>query len=291
MQARQSIDDLLQSALATGLDRIDAQVLLAHVLGRDRTWLRAHGSDTHPSHAEVDRFQQLCTQRCLGSPVAYLTGEREFYGLALQITPDVLDPRPDTEVLVDWALECLAGPLASHASPVVADLGTGSGAMALAVAHQMPQAQVLGVDRSPKALAVARRNSARLDLPVTWLLGHWLEPLRGKRGHLLLSNPPYIDESDPHLKALRAEPREALVAADKGLADLRQLIDQAPSWLEPGGWLLLEHGYDQAEPVAQMFGSHGYVSISQRRDLAGQWRCTGGCWPGQPPPPVNPTQR
>jgi release factor glutamine methyltransferase len=276
------IDAVLAQAQATGLERLDAQVLLAHVLGRDRTWLRTHGDDALSDGLLLERFELLCKRRRQGTPVAYLTGEREFYGLLLRITPAVLDPRPDTEVLVDWALELLKGHVSAQDPAVVADLGTGSGAIALAVARHAPGALVLGVDRSAEALALAADNGRSLGLAVEWRLGSWLKPLLGERGHLLLSNPPYIAEGDPHLAALQAEPRGALVAGQDGLADLLHLIEHAPDWLWPGGWLLLEHGYDQAAQVAARMRQLGYSGIQHRRDLAGHLRCTGGQWPGPP---------
>jgi release factor glutamine methyltransferase len=275
-----SIDAALAEAQARGLDRMDAQVLLAHVLGRNRTWLCAHGDKPLSDGDALERFRLLSARRRQGTPVAYLTGEREFYGLRLRITPDVLDPRPDTEVLVDWALEVLKGPLSTQNPAVVADLGTGSGAIALAIARHAAQARVLGVDRSAQALAVASDNGRTLGLAVEWRLGSWLVPLQGERGHLLVSNPPYISKADAHLAALQAEPQEALVADNDGLADLLHLVQCAPDWLWPGGWLLLEHGYDQAAQVAAGMRQAGYETIEHRRDLAGHLRCTGGQWPG-----------
>ncbi len=274
-----TVDALLAHARDLGVERLDAQVLLAHGLGQSRTWLRAHG-EHRADIAAVQRFVSDCEHRLAGSPVAYLTGEREFYGLHLRITADVLDPRPDTEVLVDWALACLQGPLSSVAQPRVADLGTGSGAVALAICQHAPHAHVLAVDNSPAALAVAVGNGQALGLAVEWRLGEWLQPLNDKRGHLLVSNPPYICETDPHLAALRAEPRAALVAGADGLDALRHIVQAATGWLLPGGWLLLEHGYEQAEAVAGLLTCAGFMGIAHRHDLAGHLRCTGGCWPG-----------
>ena len=280
-----SIDAALLEARTSGLDLLDAQVLLAHQMGQNRTWLRAHG-DHLLNDAELLGIRTACEQRARGTPVAYLTGEREFYGLRLRITPAVLDPRPDTEVLVDWALHCLRGPLAAHQRPVVADLGTGSGAIALAIAQHAPQAQVIGVDRSPSALAVARENGERLGLPVDWRLGPWFKPLAGPSGNvgqpiqLIVSNPPYIAESDPHLATLHAEPGEALVSGIDGLDDLRHLAAHAGRCLTPGGWLLLEHGFDQGVAVAHLLRSAGFDAVEHRQDLAGHTRCTGGLWPG-----------
>jgi release factor glutamine methyltransferase len=273
-------DAAVKEVQQRGLERRDAEVLLAHVLGKDRTWLRAHGDEPALDAKQLALFQALCHQRLQQVPVAYLTGKREFYGLTLHVSPDVLDPRPDTEVLVDWALACLAGPLSSVGAPVVADLGTGSGAIALALARHAPQARIVAVDRSPAALAVAQDNAQRLGLAVDWRLGSWLQPLSGERGHLLLSNPPYLAAGDPHLAALHAEPQEALVGGSDGLDDLRRITQGASQWLLSGGWLLVEHGYDQAAPVAELFQIAGFTHISHRCDLAGHTRCTGAQWPG-----------
>lgn len=270
----------MRAAQQCGLARLEAQLLLAHVLQRSRTWLVAH-DDQPLATSEAAEWSRLVAQRLDQVPLAYLTGQHEFYGLPLQITPAVLDPRPDTETLVEWALTCLA-PLVtdgSRAAPRVADLGTGSGAIALAIAHACAAAHVTGVDISPDALAVARRNGERLQLPVQWALGRWYEPLAGQRFDLLVSNPPYLAEDDVHLTALRHEPRQALCAADNGLEDLRFLCQNAPRHLTPGGWLLMEHGHVQGDAVAAMLRAQGFVEIAHRRDLAGHVRCTGGRWP------------
>jgi release factor glutamine methyltransferase len=275
-----TIGALLAQARHIGLARLDAQVLLAHAAGRSRTWLVAHADDVADA-AVRESFEAACRRRLDGVPVAYLVGQREFYGMVLAITPDVLDPRPDTEVLVDWALECLAGPLSTRARPVVADLGTGSGAIALAVRRHCPRAHVIGTDRSGAALAVATLNGQRLGLPVQWREGDWLRALdEGERAELLVSNPPYVAEGDPHLPALRHEPLGALVAPQQGLADLRRIVSAAPGHLHPGGWLLLEHADDQAASVAQMLRDAGFTSVAHRHDLAGHRRCTGGHLPG-----------
>ncbi|GAD23242.1 peptide chain release factor N(5)-glutamine methyltransferase, partial [Acidovorax sp. MR-S7] len=208
-------------------------------------------------------------RRMAGEPVAYLTGTKEFYGLPLQVDARVLDPRPDTETLVDWAL-ALAAPAAR-----MADLGTGSGAIALALQSQRPQAQVLAVDASADALAVARANARRLGLPVRFVQGHWLDGIAGPFD-LIVSNPPYIPATDPHLAALTHEPLSALASGDDGLQDIRAIAAQAPSRLAPGGWLLLEHGWDQAEAVQALLRAAGFGQVHSRHDLAGMARCTGG---------------
>lgn len=268
-----TVTQALQQAAAAGLARLDAQMLLLHTLGRathDRAWLVAHDGNTLADEA-AQRFASLCQRRADGEPVAYLTGFKEFFGLTLQVDSRVLDPRPDTETLVEWALDLLDKPMA------VADLGTGSGAIALALQHQRPQAQVTAVDASADALDVARANAARLGLPVTFRLGSWLD---GDTSHygLIVSNPPYVAAADPHLAALRHEPLQALASGPDGLADIRQIIQQAPARLHPGGWLLLEHGHDQAQAVRNLLAAQGFTQVSSRRDLAGIERCSGGQW-------------
>jgi len=268
-----TLQQALSTALAQGLARIDAQMLLLHVLGRashDRAWLITHDTDTLPP-ATAAQFGALCQRRRAGTPVAYLTGRKAFYGLDLQVDERVLDPRPDTETLVDWALEVLA----HQPAPRVVDLGTGSGAIALALQQQRPDAQVLAVDASQDALAVAQTNATRLGLPVQFQHGHWLQGMAGGFA-AIVSNPPYIAAADPHLAALTHEPLAALASGADGLDDLRSIIAQAPAHLAPDGWLLLEHGHDQAEAVAALLQQAGLTQVQSRKDLAGIVRCSGG---------------
>ena len=285
-----SVQQALQRARTVGLDRLDAQVLLLHALGRDahdRAWLIAHDTDAIPVDV-AQRYTLMCGRRVRGEPVAYLTGQREFHGLSLQVDARVLDPRPDTETLVDWALERLQ----DLPSPTVLDLGTGSGAIALAIQHRRPDSRVWGVDASAEALAVARANGRRLGLGVGFIQGHWLRdwtrlcqapgtaladgsPLPS-RWQLIVSNPPYIRADDPHLAALTHEPLSALASGPDGLSDLREIIAEAGAHLQPGGWLLLEHGWDQAEAVAELLRRAGFEAVEHRHDLAGHVRCTGG---------------
>ena len=274
------VDELLAEARALGLERFDAQVLVSHALQRPRAWLLAHGDDAvNPTTAQ--QLRALFQRRADGEPVAYLTGWRGFHGLELRVTPAVLDPRPDTETLVDWALDILAGDLAVLAAPQVADLGTGSGAIALAVAHGCPRAVLRAIDASAAALAVAQDNGQRLGLTVQWLHGSWWQPLGPPQVHLALSNPPYLAATDPHLPALRHEPQAALVpASGDALADLRLIVAGAPTGLAAGGWLLLEHGFEQADAVAALLREAGFEAVDHRHDLAGHRRCTGGRWPG-----------
>lgn len=276
--------DACRAAQGAGLDRLEAQWLLLHALGRsrdERAWLLAHDDQALPPDAAA-RFEALCRRRLDGEPLAYLTGERGFHGLTLRVDPRVLDPRPDTETLVDWALEVLAP---SH-TPRVLDLGTGSGAIALALQAARPDAIVWGLDASADALAVAADNGRHLELPARWLHGHWWSdwaswpnpdaPPWTSNFDLVVSNPPYIRADDPHLPALRHEPASALVGGPDGLADLRAIVAGAPARLAPGGWLLLEHGWDQADAVASLLRDQGFVDIDHRRDLGGHRRCTGG---------------
>ncbi len=238
-----TVAQALAAAIALGIDRLDAQLLLLHALGRaphDRAWLLAHDTDALRDEAWSALSTQL-SRRLAGEPVAYLLGEKEFHGLDLRVDARVLVPRPDTETLVEWALECLEG----HAAPRVLDLGTGSGAIALALQHARADAQVDAVDTSADALAVAQANAQRLGLPVRFALANWLDG--AETGYAVIaSNPPYIAANDPHLPALRHEPVSALVAGTDGLDDIRQIVRHAPAHLAEGGWLLLEHGHDQA---------------------------------------------
>lgn len=271
-----TITQALAAAHAVGLDRLDAQLLLLLALGRpshERAWLLAHDNDALAPQDEA-RFLALAQRRAAGEPLAYLSGVKEFYGLPLQVDARVLDPRPDTETLVDWALDCLRG----VAAPQVIDLGTGSGAIALALQHARPDAQVTAVDASADALAVARANAQALKLPVDLRQGNWLDGLAA-RYDLIVSNPPYIAEGDPHLPALQHEPRQALTAGIDGLDDIRAIVAQAPARLQPGGWLLLEHGWDQAPAVRALLQGAGLTEVQSRRDLAGIERCSGGRLP------------
>jgi release factor glutamine methyltransferase len=275
-----ALTDALRQAATAGLDRLDAQMLLLHALGRsphDRAWLIANDSDLMPPEAAT-RWLALLQRRQSGEPVAYLLGEKEFGGLTLQVDARVLVPRPDTEVLVEWALEALPAPGGPEA-PRILDLGTGSGAIALTIAAQRPDAQVMATDASADAIAVAQANARRLNLSVRFAHGAWLAAVPGERFHVIASNPPYIAEGDPHLAALTHEPISALTAGPDGLDDIRQIVAQAPSALHPGGWLLLEHGHDQAAAVRELLAAQGFMALSSRQDLAGIERCSGGLWP------------
>lgn len=251
--------------------RLDAEVLLAFVLGRERSWLRAF-DETEPDQPHKARFETLLRRREAGEPVAYLLGRREFWSLSLTVTPDTLIPRPDTELLV----ECAIGSLPDGGR--LLDLGTGSGAIALAVRSSRVDARVMAVDRSQSALDVARQNGAALGFHVEWRLSDWYSALPTGRFEVIVSNPPYIAEGDPHLVAgdVAHEPRAALVSGDDGLEDLRCIISGAREWLVAGGWLWLEHGFAQAAAVRALLGASGFVAIETRRDLSGHERVTGG---------------
>lgn len=279
-----TVQAFLHQAQAQGVARLDAMLLLGEAVQQSRTWLIAH-SEYALTPIEAQQATHWLHQRAQGVPLAYLLGRREFHGLMLQVTPAVLDPRPDTETLVDWALEVWpdAEPTGGPSSPSrplrVLDLGTGSGAIALALKAAHPLAQVHACDASPAALEVAQNNATSLGLPLTFHTGHWWGAVHGLRFDLAVANPPYIREDDPHLPALVHEPASALVAGQQGLADLWSIIEAAPAHLEAGAWLLLEHGHDQASAVAQVLVEAGFVDIAHRHDLSGHTRCTGGRLP------------
>jgi release factor glutamine methyltransferase len=263
-----------------GLTRLDAQRLLLHALVRDpndRAWLLAHDTDSLPAPA-AERFQALLVRQANGEPMGYLIGEQGFFGLTLRVDARVLVPRPDTETLVQWTLDLLD---TLRQPPTVLDLGTGSGAIALALKSQRSTAAIHASDANEAALAVARGNAERLGLAIAFHTGDWFDAVPHMRFHLIASNPPYIAEGDPHLHALRHEPISALTAGSDGLADLRRLVDGSPDHLQPGGWLLLEHGFDQANPVRALLQARGFEVVTSRDDLAGIARCSGGRWPVQ----------
>lgn len=275
--AENTIDRVLGRAtarLAAASDsaRLDAELLLSRVLGRGRASFRAHADERVLDEAAA-RFDALVARRAAGEPVAYLLGEREFWSLALEVAPGVLIPRPDTETLVAAALEVGDGVTEA------ADLGTGSGAVALALASERPAWRIVATDADPVALGIARRNAARLGFErVAFALGDWCAALGARRFDLIVSNPPYVRTDDPHLTRgdLRAEPRRALVAGADGLDAIRAITACAPAHLTPGGRLLLEHGHDQAEAVAALLRDAGFTGIRHWQDLAGHTRVTGG---------------
>ena len=270
----------LATAQALGLERLDAQLLLLHALGKpatDRAWLLAHDTESLAA-GTWQHFHALSQRRASGEPLAYITESKEFFGLQLHVDARVLVPRPDTETLVEWALDriALAG---MPPTPQVLDLGTGSGAIALALKKTVPALVMTAVDASGQALTVARHNAARHGLLVQFIEGSWFDKVGG-HFHLIVSNPPYVAQGDPHLAALRHEPVQALTAGSDGLDDIRQIIAQAPNHLHPQGWLLLEHGYDQAAEVCSLLKLRGFAEVQSRADLAGVLRCSGGRWQG-----------
>ncbi|HEV2441881.1 MAG TPA: peptide chain release factor N(5)-glutamine methyltransferase [Steroidobacteraceae bacterium] len=258
---------------------LDAELLLADALAVGRARLRSHPEEI-PAADAAARFLALIERRAGGEPVAYILGRKDFWTLELSVSPAVLIPRPETELLVERALALLADGEAR-----VADLGTGSGAIALALASERLRWRIIATDISAEALGVARANAAALGLErVQMFHGDWLDCLRGRTFHLLLSNPPYVATGDPALSQaeLMREPRLALVAADHGLAALHRIIQAAPDHLEPGGWLLLEHGAGQAAAVAGALVARGFAQVRSHRDLAGRERMTEGQWPTHP---------
>ena len=265
---------------ASPLPALEARLLLMQVLGWRRTTLIARGDEVLDA-APVAAYRALEARRVNGEPIAQIVGAREFYGLDFEVTPDVLIPRPETELLVETALAALDG----RAAPRVLDLGTGSGAIAVAIASARPDARVWAVDRSAAALAVAGRNAARLldakrpGGPLTFVAGSWYDALDpALRFDVIVSNPPYIASGDPHLEQgdLRFEPRGALTDEADGLTALRAIVAGASAHLSPGGVLWMEHGYDQAAAVRALLNAHGFAEVRSERDLAGIERITGG---------------
>ena len=265
----------VRSALEqSGLVPVDARALLAHVLARDRAWLVAHAADLI-EHAQAEAFFKLAKRRRDGEPVAYLVGRREFFGLDLVVTPAVLIPRPETETLVEAALARLPADRALR----VLDLGTGSGAIALAIAAQRPQSEVLATDASAVALDVARANAARCSISnVTFIHADWYSGLPDRRFDLIASNPPYVAAGDEHLAQgdLRFEPTVALSPGGDGLGALRIIVGGAAARLNAGASLVVEHGHDQSAPVHRLFAAHGFANVQALRDLSGIPRVVAG---------------
>lgn len=258
--------------------RLDAELLLAAALSRPRSYLHAW-PERVPEPEQYSRFTAWLDRRRAGEPAAYILGRREFWSLELDVTPDTLIPRPETELLVELAL----GHLPADRSLDIADLGTGSGAIALALAVERPMARIVATDCSPAVLTIARGNTRRLAIGnVEFRQGDWCAPLAGERFDLIASNPPYVAAADPRWREgeLRFEPPAALVAGADGLDALRAIVLQAPDHLKPGGWLLLEHGYDQGEAVPALLWERGLVDVSDYRDAAGVSRTSEGRWPG-----------
>lgn len=256
--------------------KFETQLLLQHVLKVNRAWLIAHASDILQDNL-YEKFADLIKQRLNGKPIAYIVGYREFFGLRLTVSADTLIPRPDTETLVEAALEKI--PL--HSNHRILDLGTGSGAIALAIAYNRPQAAVTAVDASQQALNIAIENATNLTIQnVQFIASDWFMALNHQQFDLIVSNPPYIKKHDAHLKQgdLRFEPLYALASGEDGFDDIRNIVAESPSYLKQNGWLMLEHGYDQAEYVAELLTDHHFQQISHIKDLAGISRVTIGCY-------------
>ena len=270
-----SIKLVLQMAstqLKTEASVFEAQLLLQYALGVNRAWLIAHEYDALQPNIQK-AFEALLNRRLAGEPIAYIMGRREFYGLDLLVTPDTLIPRPDTETLVDAAL----AKILDHSNPSILDLGTGTGAIALAVAKHRPKANVVAVDASPAALEVAKNNAASLAITnVRFILSDWYAGLANQRFDLIVSNPPYIEQNDIHLTQgdVRFEPISALTSGADGLDDIRHIVEHCLIYLKPQGWLMIEHGYNQADLVADLMAEVGLVSIETLKDLAGNNRVT-----------------
>lgn len=268
------LQDLLAAAAHRLGDRIDAEVLLLHLLGKPRSWLFAHAGDK-PDPDLQTAYHALLDRRASGEPVAYITGRRGFWSLNLEVTPATLIPRAETELLVELALQRLS----RDERRSVADLGTGSGAVALAIAHECPQSFVLATDASSAALEVAQRNAKRLGIAnIRFAHGDWLAPLDAQRFDLIVSNPPYIEAHDPHLLKgdLRFEPAAALASGADGLDDIRRIVGDASGHLEPGGWLLFEHGWNQGAAVRRLLEAERYAEVFTEQDLEQRDRVSGG---------------
>ena len=271
-QAAQSIQKMLVLELSEA--NFEANLLCQHVLNVNRAWLISHERDALEPNQQVG-FEALLQRRLNGEPMAYILGSRDFYGLQLKTTPATLIPRPDTETLVEAAL----AKIPQNASLNILDLGTGTGAVALAIASQRPQTKVIAVDASLEALKVATENAQDFKLANVRLLeSNWFSALEGEKFDVIVSNPPYIAQDDEHLKQgdLRFEPLSALASGVDGLDDIRKIIQDAPDYLNPNGWLMLEHGYNQAHVVAALLNARGFSKVAHATDIAGTLRVTFG---------------
>ena len=272
------MDSVRSVSLELALPRLEQHMLWQHVLNVPRAWLIAHDTDVLAPEA-VAQFRRLASERLAGTPMAYIIGRREFMGHEFHVTPAVLIPRPETELLVETALEYLASTASSQKAPRILDLGTGSGAIAISLALARPDATVVATDLSAQALDVARQNAKRLGAPVEFWRGNWYDvPYSDKVFDLIVSNPPYIAAADPHLSQgdVRFEPSLALSDGDDGLMALRAIIQDASRHLRSPGAVFVEHGWDQAAPVRRLFEQAGFVAVQSKCDLAGIERVSGG---------------
>lgn len=256
-----------EAIAGSGIDPREARILLAEASGFSQASLAASADEDVPFEVE-NAFLELVKRKAAGEPVAYILGRKEFYGLDLAVNPSVLIPRPETELLVELALQ--------HKAAAILDLGTGSGAIALALKFHSADSNVTAVEADLSALATARRNAVKLNLAIDFRHGRWFDPVAGERFDLIVSNPPYVADGDPHLEALRFEPRGALVAGPEGLDCIRDIVAGAGEHLRPQGWLLLEHGIGQAQAVRGLLSAAGFASIATWPDLAGIARVSGG---------------
>jgi release factor glutamine methyltransferase len=280
MQSAYTVESALKAAIVQLQEgentspSIDAAVLLCHTLDKPRSYLLTW-PEKHLTLEQEQHFNELLTRRLTGEPVAYIVGEREFWSLPLKVSPSTLIPRPDTERLVEVALDKTFGKTGD-----ILDLGTGTGAIALALASEMPNRNVTGIDLRPEAQQLASENAERLNITnTTFLNGSWFEPLsENSRFSLIVSNPPYIEKDDPHLSQgdVRFEPITALVAEEKGLADIKHIADNARHYLEADGWLAFEHGYDQGDAVREIMQALGYLDVMTEKDYGGNDRVTLG---------------
>ena len=273
------VQEALLQAQAQGLPRLEAEMLLLHALSQSshaRAWLLTHELQVL-DQTQIEQFQKFTQRRLKLEPMAYILGYKEFFGLTLHINNQVLDPRPDTETLVIWALDTLDTALSTKLKTprAVMDLGTGSGAVALAIQHARPDVDVKALDCSAAALELAQLNAQQLNLNVKFRQGYWLDGVH-ETFDLIVSNPPYIPLGDAHLTSLRHEPALALVSGTDGLHAIKQIVSSAAACLKPGGWLLLEHGFDQAPTTRHLLAEAGFEYVQSRKDLAGIERCSGG---------------
>jgi release factor glutamine methyltransferase len=269
-----TIRELLQRAKSQGIDTLDAEVFLAYVLEKNRAYLYTW-PDTPVADTAATQYQNYLTRRVLGEPIAYILGYKEFWSLPIAVTSDTLIPRADTECWIHWLLQRFADKKLLH----ILELGTGSGAIALALAHEKPHWAICAVDCSTAALAVAMQNAKALGSPqIEWLHSDWYQALSGRIFDVIVANPPYIAEEEPHWQQgdLRFEPKSALVSAENGLKDLAHVIQQAPQYLTPSGLLLVEHGYLQGPSVKSLFVSAGFSAVETHCDYGGQPRWTDG---------------